>query len=35
MSYVDGFLIPVPEGHRDEYLRLAQVAAQVFIDNGA
>lgn len=35
MSYVDGFLIPVPEQHRDEYLRLAEIAAQVFIDHGA
>ncbi|MFM5924430.1 MAG: DUF1428 domain-containing protein [Novosphingobium sp.] len=35
MSYVDGFLIPVPEAHKDEYVRMAQVAAQVFADHGA
>lgn len=35
MSYVDGFLIPVPEASKNEYVRLAEVAASVFLDNGA
>ncbi len=35
MTYVDGFVVAVPEGNREAYLRLAAVAAQVFKENGA
>lgn len=35
MTYVDGFLIPVPEAKRADYLRMAEVGAAVFIDHGA
>lgn len=35
MTYVDGFLIPVPEANKDAYCRMAEAAAQVFIDHGA
>ena len=33
--YLDGFLIPVPISRKDDYLRLARVAAEVFLDHGA
>ena len=35
MSYVDGFLIPVPETRKEEYRRMARIGAQVFTDHGA
>lgn len=35
MSYIDGFLCPVPEGKRDAYLAMAQKAAPVFQEYGA
>lgn len=35
MSYVDGFLIPVPLANREAYLKSAQMAAEVFRDCGA
>ena len=35
MSYVDGFLCPVPNGNKDAYLKSAKVAAEVFKENGA
>lgn len=35
MSYIDGFLVPVPAGKKDAYFKLAQEAAQVFRDHGA
>jgi uncharacterized protein YbaA (DUF1428 family) len=35
MSYVDGFVIPVPTAKRDAYLKLAEAAAAVFKKNGA
>lgn len=35
MSYVDGFLIPVPKASKDDYVRLAEIAATVFLDHGA
>jgi len=35
MSYVDGFLLPVPEDRKDDYRKLATDAAQVFKDHGA
>ena len=35
MTYVDGFLIPVPEAKKGDYLSMAEVAATVFLDHGA
>lgn len=35
MGYVDGFLVPVPEGNREAYRALAQQAADIFIEHGA
>lgn len=35
MSYVDGYLIPVPESRREDYRRMAEIGAQVFIEHGA
>lgn len=35
MSYIDGFLIPVPHSKREEYQQLAAFAAPIFIDHGA
>jgi uncharacterized protein YbaA (DUF1428 family) len=35
MSYVDGFLIPVPRDKRAEYLQVARSAAPIFTDAGA
>lgn len=35
MSYIDGFLIPVPAGKREDYRKMAEMAAPVFIDHGA
>lgn len=35
MDYVDGFVIPVPVSKREQYLKLAQVAAVIFKENGA
>ena len=35
MSYVDGFVIPVPAGQKEAYLQLAAVAAPVFKEHGA
>ena len=34
-GYVDGYLLPVPEGNKDAYREMAQKAAQVFKDHGA
>ncbi len=34
-TYVDGFVIPVPNGKRAEYEKLAKLSAQIFIDHGA
>lgn len=33
--YIDSFLIPVPIDRKDEYLRLAHLAAEVFMEYGA
>lgn len=33
--HVDGFLVPVPSDDKDEYVRVAGEAAQVFKDHGA
>ncbi len=35
MSYVDGYLVPVPSGKKDEYLAMAQKASAVFKKSGA
>lgn len=33
--YIEGFLIPVPTDRKDDYLRLAKIAAEVFLEHGA
>ena len=35
MTYVDGFLVPVPIARLDDYKALAERAAQVWIEHGA
>jgi uncharacterized protein YbaA (DUF1428 family) len=35
MTYVDGFLIPVPEAKRTQYEEMARFAAPIFIEHGA
>lgn len=35
MTYVDGYLIPVPESKKDEYRAMAEFAAPIFIEHGA
>lgn len=35
MTYVDGFVIPVPTANKDAYRQLAETAAEVFKDHGA
>lgn len=35
MSYVDGFVIPVPEDRLEAYRRLAEMAAPIFREYGA
>jgi uncharacterized protein YbaA (DUF1428 family) len=35
MSYVDGFVVPVPEGTQETYLRTARLAAGLFREFGA
>ncbi len=35
MTYVDGYLIPVPASKKDAYLALAAMAAPIFIEHGA
>lgn len=35
MSYVDGFLIPVPKGKKDEYFKTASEFASIFKEFGA
>jgi uncharacterized protein YbaA (DUF1428 family) len=34
-TYVDGIVVPVPEGSREEYARLARQNAKVFVEYGA
>ena len=34
-SYIDGFVVPVPEGNRDAYRKLAAKMAKVFRQHGA
>lgn len=35
MTYVDGFVIPVPEANKSAYERMAAKAAPIFIEHGA
>ena len=35
MSYIDGYLIPVPVAHKEAYRQLAAKAAPIFLDYGA
>lgn len=35
MTYIDGFIIPVPTGKRVEYEAMARFAAPIFIEHGA
>ena len=35
MTYIDGFLIPVPADKKEAYRELAALAAPVFLDHGA
>lgn len=35
MSYVDGFIVPVPKKNLKKYLRIAKTAAKVWKDHGA
>lgn len=35
MSYVDGFVIPVPTGNKEAYRELAAKAAPIFLEHGA
>lgn len=34
-TYVDGFVIPVPNKKRAEYEKLAKLSSEIFIDHGA
>lgn len=35
MTYIDGFIIPVPKKNRAEYLKMAEQAAAIFKEHGA
>ncbi|HEY4092830.1 MAG TPA: DUF1428 domain-containing protein [Luteibacter sp.] len=35
MSYVDGFVLPVPEANLAEYKKMARLGAKVWMDHGA
>ena len=35
MTYVDGFLLAVPDENKDRYREIAKTAAEVFLDHGA
>ncbi|MCW5648002.1 MAG: DUF1428 family protein, partial [Sphingopyxis sp.] len=35
MGYADGYVLPVPDGNKDAYRALAEMASQVFRDHGA
>ena len=35
MSYIDGFVIPVPAGNKEAYRKLAKEAAAIFMEYGA
>nr|WP_243451799.1 DUF1428 domain-containing protein [Sphingosinicella soli] len=34
-GYVDGFILPVPDGNKDAYFTMAREASAVFLDHGA
>ena len=35
MTYVDGYLIPLPEQNREAYRAMSETAAAIFLDHGA
>jgi uncharacterized protein YbaA (DUF1428 family) len=35
MSYIDGFVLPVPAGGKEAYLEMARFTAAVFVEHGA
>jgi uncharacterized protein YbaA (DUF1428 family) len=35
MSYVDGFLLPIPKRNKAKYVKIARLAAKVWMDHGA
>ena len=35
MSYIDGFVIPVPAGNKDAYRKMAADAGKIFLEYGA
>jgi uncharacterized protein YbaA (DUF1428 family) len=35
MSYVDGFVLPIPEKNVEDYRRMAKKAAKVWLEHGA
>jgi uncharacterized protein YbaA (DUF1428 family) len=35
MSYMDGFVIPVPKGNKPAYKDMAAIAAPIFLEHGA
>lgn len=35
MGYTDGFLVPVPDGNKEAYRAMAQMASEVFLEHGA
>jgi len=35
MTYIDGFVCPVKPGRKDDYVKMAQMAAPLFIEYGA
>lgn len=35
MTYVDGFVVPVPEGNQEAYRAMAEMAAPIFKEYGA
>ena len=35
MTYVDGFVLPIPEGKIDAYQKMAQGAGEIWMDHGA
>ena len=35
MSYIDGFVIPVPEGNKQAYIDMAKMGAAVYLEYGA
>ena len=35
MSYIDGFVVPVPKGNKQRYKEVAAYAAPIFLEHGA